>query len=143
MPMPEKQSIVALDDFFDEQIMEVIKTGFCPGDMSDKWFAYWEHDRLYLHRSWTGVCVYVVTFKPEASGYRMVEVQINRDAKQYGEVDDERDVKLLKFLLGSLFGIGNNEYPLRTDLPEEERWMEAWSAVGRSILNMPVAWFFT
>ena len=32
----------------------------------DKWFIYWENDTLFFHRSWTGVCVYIVRFTSPA-----------------------------------------------------------------------------
>lgn len=30
--------------------------------MEDKWFWYMEGDTLYIHRSWTGFCIYIVEF---------------------------------------------------------------------------------
>lgn len=42
--------------------MQAVARGYVPMDMNDKWLAYMEDDRLYLHRSWTGNGIYEVVF---------------------------------------------------------------------------------
>jgi len=41
--------------------------------MEDKWFIFLEDDWLYLHRSWTGTCVYKVQHHISGSGYPEIE----------------------------------------------------------------------
>ena len=63
--MPEKNKTVPLNVGFSDEQMGKIKSGFIPEEMEDKWFIYYveEEQSLYLHRSWTGFCVYIVQFK--------------------------------------------------------------------------------
>lgn len=49
-------------DYSDEEF-ERIREGFDPQDMDDKWAMFLEGNVLHLHRSWTGLCVYQVTFE--------------------------------------------------------------------------------
>ncbi len=47
--------------------MREIALGYRPMDMSDKWLAFMEGDRLFLHRSWTGHGIYEVRFAAKAT----------------------------------------------------------------------------
>jgi hypothetical protein len=69
--------------------------------MEDKWFIYYEEPRLFVHRSWTGYCIFEVRFEPTAGGILIAEVRANRNPAQCTETDDVRDATLLKILLGS------------------------------------------
>lgn len=44
-----------------EEMRDIAK-GYRPVDMSDKWLAFMEDDRLFLHRSWTGNGIYEARF---------------------------------------------------------------------------------
>ena len=41
---------------------ERIREGFDPQDMDDKWEVFLEEDVLHFHRSWTGFCMFQITF---------------------------------------------------------------------------------
>ena len=47
--------------FLSNEDVEVLKLGYKPVDMEDKWFSYYEDGRLYCCRSWSGQCMFVVT----------------------------------------------------------------------------------
>ena len=53
---------------------ERLRHGFIPAAMEQKWFAFVEGHRLFLHRSWTGAGIYEVAFEQTATGWRMSEV---------------------------------------------------------------------
>jgi len=72
--------------------------------MDDKWFTFFEEPYLYLHRSWTGHCIYHVRFERRGDAWYVIEALANRDADQYRESDDQRDTTFLEFLLCSLAG---------------------------------------
>lgn len=46
-----------------------LSLGLIPEEMEDKWFIYLEDNKLYCHRSWTGLCAYIVEFAPCEEGY--------------------------------------------------------------------------
>ncbi|MCP4135019.1 MAG: hypothetical protein GY754_28855 [bacterium] len=58
-----KIPLIILNQSYSQQEYEAIKMGFIPRAMEDKWFIYFEDNKLFLHRSWTGVCHYQVLFK--------------------------------------------------------------------------------
>jgi hypothetical protein len=62
--------------------------------MDYKWFIFYEQDRLYIHRSWTGYCIYIVRFENDGQDYVACEVQANRNPKQYRENDDSYDARM-------------------------------------------------
>ncbi len=94
--MPEKNAQFVLKRHFTEEQMQALRHGNIPLEMEDKWFWYMEGDTLYAHRSWTGFCVYIITFKPDDSHL----VTVNRDPEQYKNTDLAYDVKTLNSLLG-------------------------------------------
>jgi len=49
--------------------MERIRRGYIPSIMEEKWFIFMEEDRLFAHRSWTGLGVYEAIFARIDGGY--------------------------------------------------------------------------
>jgi hypothetical protein len=103
--MPKQRTELVLDRTFSPGEMDLIKRGFIPKAMEQKWFIFFERNRLHVHRSWTGVCVYVVQFEKKACDYVISRVEANRHPKQWSETDDVYDAKLLSWLIdGALLG---------------------------------------
>ena len=91
-----------LDRGFSASETQRLRKGLVPIDMDDRWFIYWEDDRLFFHRSWSGFCVYVVRFTPTGDGSRMIEAHVNRDPEQYTETRDAHDAKMISYLIDIL-----------------------------------------
>ncbi len=80
-PIPEADKIVfPYTRTFTFKEYERIKLGVIPMAMEDKWFVYFENDRLYCHRSWTGIGVFEVEIKPTSSGAVITNVIANNDS---------------------------------------------------------------
>ena len=79
-----------------------IRCGLVPEEMEDKWFMFCEDDVLYLHRSWTGLCVYRVVFRSRGDGYEVQEAYVSADTRQYRRGPDDHEVRLLNFLIRAL-----------------------------------------
>ena len=77
---------------FTENEMNYITMGVIPEQMEDKWFIYWQDDTLYFHRSWTGVCIYMVRFKKVDEQYTIFEADIDRNPEEYKEEDTLKDI---------------------------------------------------
>lgn len=92
LPMPEKKTRLTLDVVIETQRYEKLRWGYIPRAMEDHWFYFMEDNWLYLHRSWTGFCVFQIKFEPVDTGYMVVETWANRDPNQY-KGDDEYDKK--------------------------------------------------
>jgi 8-oxo-dGTP diphosphatase len=103
-PLPARREAITLDRTYSANEFERLRAGHIPGRMEDKWFAFFEEPWLYLHRSWTGYCVYQVRFEPAAGGSRVAEALVSRDPEQYRGTDATRDALLLAVLLDRYAG---------------------------------------
>ena len=132
--MPMKRAKLALNRTFSAAEMELVRRGFIPEEMEDKWFIYWEDGTLYFHRSWTGLCIYVVRFSSDGEGCRMTEALVNRDPAQWRGMDDKADAALISYLIDVLLLRRPADFPLAGDSPEEQAIM-MWGPVGRAMLR--------
>jgi len=132
--LPAKRSTIPLDRRFSLPEIETIRRGLIPEAMEDKWFIYWQDDRLFFHRSWTGFCIYVVRFAGRDDDYRMIEAEVNRDPDQYGETSDERDARMISYLIDLLLLRQDASFPSDEESPEKQALMK-WSQVGRAMLD--------
>lgn len=100
--MPVARARIVLERTFLPQDYERIKHGLVPQEMEDKWFMYFEGEWLYIHRSWTGLCIYQVRLEPAAAGYRVAEAWVNQDPQQYRPADDNYEAQFLLWLIDCL-----------------------------------------
>ena len=61
-PIREPVAIPPPETLLSREEMQEIALGYRPMDMNDKWLAFMEDNRLFLHRSWTGHGIYEVRF---------------------------------------------------------------------------------
>lgn len=101
--LPKKRRRLRLDHLYDAAAAARITKGFIPAEEEQKWLAWYDGTILHLHRSWTGSCIYRVSFAPEGSGLRAVSAWANRDPEQYLETDDDADRRALIGLIDGLF----------------------------------------
>lgn len=124
----------ALDRRFSALDMAQMRLGLIPEQMEDKWFIYWLDNALYFHRSWTGLCMYVVHFAAEGDGSRMIRAEAYREPGQDRDSCDARDAARISYFIDALL------LNLPTPFPSEEtdpgqRAVANWSAVGRAMLG--------
>jgi ADP-ribosyl-[dinitrogen reductase] hydrolase len=80
--MPKAKMRLEVDQTFSQEEYECLQLGRIPQSMDDKWFIYCEDGWLFLHRSWSGLCIYQVHLEPSDEGWKIVEVRVNDDASQ-------------------------------------------------------------
>jgi len=102
--MPLRCKSVAIEKLYSPEEFEKIAAGLIPKQMEDKWFIFYEESWLYLHRSWTGFCVFKVRFESVTEGLEVVEAWVNRDPTEWRAPDINDDVNLLEFLLDARAG---------------------------------------
>jgi hypothetical protein len=106
LPMPEQRTLLRYARWLPNEYYSAMSFGFVPQGMDDKWFAYVRDDRLYMHRSWTGYCLYEIRFEriPEwlGGGYLASEAVANRNPQQHDAADDLEDARLLDRLVYNL-----------------------------------------
>jgi hypothetical protein len=92
--MPASHVVIPVSRAYSPQQMESIKLGFVPQVMEDKWFAFYEDPCLYLHRSWTSYCIFIVRFEELDGQFLAREIVANRDHEQYRSTGNSFDVEL-------------------------------------------------
>lgn len=95
-PMPDQQDSFTLERSFADEEISNLRKGNVPDEMEDKWFFYMKHNKLFAHRSWTGILVYVVEFDYDTNVHK---VTVNRDIEQYTCQSIEEDRNNLNDLL--------------------------------------------
>lgn len=104
-PVAEPEDLPAPDRVWSDADWALIQRGHKSADMDDKWNAYVEGQRLYLHRSWTGLGVYEAEFGPVPGGWRIIAAVVTGDRDSYRRQDDEYESALLEALIdGKLLG---------------------------------------
>ena len=86
-PIPENQAVLKINRVFSRSQMDRIRHGVIPRYMDERWFIYFEDNALYLHRSWTGYYVFIVSLiEIENDAWHISHCLVSRDKEQYGEM---------------------------------------------------------
>jgi len=104
IPLPAARQALEIDRRYSPEEFARVSEGRIPREMEDKWFVFYEEPWLYLHRSWTGFCVFQVRFEREPEGVRIAEALANRDPEQYRVTDATRDAQLLSTMIDGYAG---------------------------------------
>jgi hypothetical protein len=133
MPMPPERAQLPVGRWFSAADMDSIRQGFLPRDMDDRWLMFFAHNRLHVHQSWVGTCIYIAHFQPQGEQFVLVSAEVNRNDAQYAEKDDAYDRKKLLFLidvllLGHRVPVPEGAYGY---VPPEVQELERWKAVGQ------------
>lgn len=96
--IPAQTEEFVLEKTLTHDDINLIKEGHRPEEMEDKWFMYCENSKLFIHRSWTGYCIYIVTISENGE----LKAIVNRNPEQYKENDIERDRIQLNVLINRL-----------------------------------------
>ena len=103
-PLPSRVARLPVQRTFSAAEFTVLARGEIPRSMDDRWFVYFHDGHLYLHRSWTGLCIYRLSVQEEGGSYVVREVLANRDPGEHGETDDDHDAAMLNVLIERLLG---------------------------------------
>lgn len=98
---PDNKQRLDYRAYFTAEEYACIAQGFIPTDMEDKWTIRFENGLLFFCRSWTGFCIFLLSFKRVGDGYEVDEAWVNRDPAQYLATDASDDVVLLQSLIVS------------------------------------------
>lgn len=100
-PLPLEREKFDLILLFSDADGERLRRGHIPSNMEDKWFIFFEDGWLYLHRSWTGHCIFALRLDGSPNGVRVVEAWANRDPQQYKAPGTDADRHMVKELIRS------------------------------------------
>ncbi|RZK74216.1 MAG: hypothetical protein EOO85_15700 [Pedobacter sp.] len=102
--MPNLYEVTTLNRALTEEEYQALISGFKPGGTDDRWFLYVKDDWVYLHRSWTGHCIFKLKLEAISGTMMLTEMHINRDPDQYRSVNTEADKDEANSILTSLLG---------------------------------------
>ena len=89
--------------------------------MDDKWDAFVEGNRLYLHRSWTGYRIYEVQFAGDGDAWVISELLVRGTTDRYRRGSDAFEVAQVEGLIDTVL-LGNSEAPPSRDALREGRF---------------------
>jgi hypothetical protein len=76
-----------------------IRQGLVPSGQDDKWFAFVEGDRLFIHRSATGYGIYEAQFRRQLTGWNVMMAMVENDPARYARGSDEWESQRLEVLI--------------------------------------------
>ena len=117
--LPSSSKLIMVDQSYSKSEFEKIIVGTIPEEMEDKWFIFLEDDSLYLHRSWTGFCIYKMQLKLIEGEYIVADVLANRDPEQYKTVDINYDTEILNSLIENFLLENSTLFTLLSNLPND------------------------
>ena len=127
----EKTHSIATDIRFSDRQFARIRYGLYPEQMEDKWFVYYDDNRLHCYRSWTGMKVYEAEIKRSGNACSITEIITERDPDRYDSADDE-DIRLFNYLFPR--GLMRLSVEVPHDENDPEWSIKAWHNFGRMIL---------
>jgi hypothetical protein len=133
--MPDERANVPYARTFTGPEYIRLQRGLVPEQMEDKWFIFCEAPWLFLHRSWTGVCVYAVKLRADGEGAAVEEACVNRVPEEYRETDIEHDAKILAFLVDRLLWVCRQRFQCgRASTPKKGpcSCITSWGTAGRT-----------
>ncbi len=82
-PLAIPEPIPAPARVWPDDEMASIRRGYVPWIMDEKWFIFMEGNRLFAHRSWTGIGVHEATFAPTEGGHVIESAVVAGDGTKY------------------------------------------------------------
>ncbi len=98
-PMPEQRTWLVCECHLNEPEYRALVRGLIPQSQDDRWLVFEEDGWLYLHRSWTGHCIYALRLESRGDGWVVTEVWGNGDPEQYAATNEAHEVRRLDRLL--------------------------------------------
>ncbi|MFG1705653.1 hypothetical protein ACFLIM_20900 [Nonomuraea sp. M3C6] len=115
-PLNKPHALPPPDRAWTESEWQIIRRGHFPADMDDKWFAFVDHDRLYLHRSWTGDQMFQADFQPCDRGWQIVKAAVESGKRRYRRKYEGPDRLMLELLIDTVL----------LGAYDELRWRHLW-----------------
>ena len=104
--MPKENTTFEIELSLTEENKKYLQEGYLPTCMEDKWFIYYENNKYYFHRSWTGYCIYIL----EEIDNNKYKVTVSRNKEEYLGEDIEQEKELLLRLINHYARIKEGTY---------------------------------
>jgi len=87
--MPVNTTTFVMAHCYSSEEMELIKQGYKPTCMEQKWFIYFEDNKLYFHRSWSGNCIYILDFSKTGQITVTANKEFRHNMLEYWSAEEE------------------------------------------------------
>jgi hypothetical protein len=101
-PLPVSRVSLPFDVTYSADEFDTLRVGFIPQAMEDHWFIFYEEPWLYLHRSYSGFCIYGLGFERIGESHPVAESWASRAMQEYRSVSVEHDLTRLRNVLHGL-----------------------------------------
>jgi len=98
-PMSQTREKVEFEKIYTDLDAELITLGSVPESMDDKWFVYSKDGWVYLHRSWTGDCIFMLKLDGCSAGVRITEAWVEKDQSKFNNTDMAISVSIIESIL--------------------------------------------
>lgn len=115
-PMPKSREKIPLRRVFSAKEFALVRKGFVPLSMDDKWFIFFDPatSELRMHRSWTGYCAYLLKLREDGDGCKISEAWANRDLEQHKSASTKHDVEVASWLIDVLLLGEERDFPSKS-----------------------------
>ncbi len=135
---PSPITRIPVELHYSDAEMAAMRLGFIPMSMDDKWCLFFEGDRLYFVRSWTGCVLYQLAFRRETADWVAREVIACRDENWYRFTDfddpDHHDMAQAQFLIDVLLLRDPDALERMGDVGPLGA-VQLWTQIGRAMLK--------
>jgi hypothetical protein len=113
--MSEAREAMPYGRSFDAKEHAAIVRGLVPREIEDRWFIFYEAPWLYLHRKFTGFCIYAVKLREEDGGSVVEEAWVNTSPEEYRGQSVEHDASMVGYLVDTLLLGRDVIFPVRAE----------------------------
>lgn len=126
---------------FTKKEFEILKNGFIPKQMEDRWFIFFAENKLHFIREWDKTpFLYIVSFKKINKNFQtkfqLYQIDISTHLLKTKNTTPAYETRLCLYLILRILLKADVDYPINPNYEDEEQAvMEAWSTVGEMAFN--------
>lgn len=94
---PKNKEYSVVEHSFSSKELEIMKRGYIPGTMEDKWFCYYENGALHFYRSWTGNLIFSVVLNEQTSKH--ILVRYYNEEKELASISDLNVIEIIRCMI--------------------------------------------
>jgi len=122
---------------FNMEHINVIKKGFIPKTLEDKWYIYSKDNWLFFHRAWTGYGIYKLEIKHDNGRYIIDEFYVERNIDKYENINDLFDIHILHVIIDwGLLGVDCRFLYLTLFNNSEKDSIKLWHLLGNFFVSL-------
>ena len=129
-PMPDGSKVLEIEGTYSRDEYVTISQGFIPQSAKDKWFIYLEDQWLYIHRSTSGSCIFMLKLVVQEDYYATPTLLVNNDPQQFNSQNDEYNVTLVAYLVDNLLLGRFTPFPQMKSLSQDDQTRHQQHVMG-------------